>query len=118
MAVLYFGFRAVGAHVSVGHLSAGFAVGMATTLIPVLPGGLGAMEASMAAVFAGFGIDWESALVAVLLYRIAYYIAPGILSIFLLWGLKMSEPAWVETTVSETVISFTEIFVARRYSTT
>ena len=67
MAVLYFGFRAVGAHMTVGHLSAGFAVGMACTLIPLLPGGLGAMEASMAAVFARMGTDWETALVAVLL---------------------------------------------------
>ena len=103
MAVLYFGFRAVGAHMTVGHLSAGFAVGMACTLIPLLPGGLGAMEASMAAVFARMGTDWETALVAVLLYRMAYYVVPGIVSVFLLWGLKMSEPAWVETTVSETL---------------
>lgn len=102
IAVLYFGFRAVGAHLTVGHLSAGFAVGMACTLIPILPGGLGAMEASMAAVFTRMGIAWETALVAVLLYRIAYYIFPGILSVFLLWGLKMSEPGWAETAAQET----------------
>jgi len=103
MAVLWCGFRAVGISVSVGHLSAGFAVGMASTLIPILPGGLGAMEASMAAVFAQFGNDWETALVAVLIYRLAYYIMPGIASVFLLWGLKMSEPQWVAETVSETL---------------
>lgn len=103
MAVLWCGFRAVGIQLSVGHLSAGFAVGMASTLIPILPGGLGAMEASMAAVFSRFGADWDTALVAVLIYRLAYYIAPGIASVFLLWGLKMSEPQWVEETVNETL---------------
>lgn len=103
MGVLYFGFLAVGERLSVGHLTAGFAVGMASTLIPVLPGGLGAMEASMAAVFSHLGCDWETALVAVLIYRFAYYMLPGIVSIFLLWGLKMSEPQWVQDTVSETL---------------
>ncbi|MBI4347997.1 MAG: flippase-like domain-containing protein [Elusimicrobia bacterium] len=103
MAVLWCAFKAVGVSLSVAHLSTGFAVGMATTLIPLLPGGLGAMEASMAAVFARFGTDWDTALVAVLLYRLAYTVVPGIVSVFLLWGLKMSEPQWVAETVSETL---------------
>lgn len=103
MTVLWCAFRAVGEQLSVGHIATGFAVGMATTLIPILPGGLGAMEASMAAVFGRLGTDWETALVAVLIYRLAYYVLPGIVSVFLLWGLKMSEPAWIAETVSETL---------------
>ena len=89
---LYFGFKAVGVSLSVGHLSAGFAVGQGATLIPILPGGLGAVEGSMAAVFESLGIGWEEALVAVLLYRIAYFALPGMVSVFVLWGLKISEP--------------------------
>jgi len=89
--VLYFAFRAVSVHISAGVLVAGFAVGMVTTLIPLLPGGLGAMELAMTAVFAQMGIDWDAALMATLIYRVVYYILPGIVSIFIYWGLQLSE---------------------------
>jgi uncharacterized protein (TIRG00374 family) len=100
MLTLHFCLRAVGVqHMPVGHLIAGFTVGQATTLIPALPGGLGAMEGSIAATYSGLGVDWDAALMAVLLYRVAYYFIPGILSVFVLWGLKMSEPDIMRETV-------------------
>jgi len=90
--ILYFAFRAVGVNIKAGLLIAGFAVGMATTLIPVLPGGLGAMELAMTAVFTGGGtIGWQSALTACLIYRFMYYIIPGLVSIVVYWILKFSE---------------------------
>ena len=89
--VLYFAFRAVGVHITAGVLVAGFAVGMVTTLIPLLPGGLGAMELAMTAVYAQMGINWDAALMATLIYRVVYYILPGIVSIFIYWGLQLSE---------------------------
>ena len=88
--VLYFAFRAVGIHLPAGVLVAGFAVGMVTTLIPILPGGLGAMELAMTAVYAQMGIDWDAALMATLIYRVVYYVIPGIISIFIYWGLQLS----------------------------
>jgi uncharacterized protein (TIRG00374 family) len=103
MATLLFAFRAVGIRLPIGHLSAGFTAGQAATLLPILPGGLGVVEGSMAAVFKGLGVDWEKALVAVLLYRLAYYAVPGIVSVFVLWGLKVSEPALLEDTVRDTL---------------
>lgn len=103
MTTLHFAFRAVGLTVSVGHLSAGFTAGQAAALIPVLPGGLGVVEGSMAAIFESLGVLWEKALVAVLLYRLAYYVLPGIISVFVLWGLKVSEPTLIEDTVLETL---------------
>ncbi len=90
--ILYLAFLAVGVKIGIGILLAGFAVGMATTLIPVLPGGIGAMEIAMATVFSQAGIDWDTALMAALIYRVVYYIIPGIISIFVYWGLKLSEP--------------------------
>lgn len=90
--VLYFAFRAVGVEISAGILVAGFAVGMVTTLIPILPSGLGAMEFAMTAVFHQMGIDWDAALMATLIYRIVYYVIPGIISIFIYWGLQLSSP--------------------------
>ena len=88
--VLFFAFRAVGVHITAGVLVAGFAVGMVTTLIPVLPGGLGAMELAMTAVYAQMGIEWDAALMATLIYRVVYYVIPGIVSIFIYWGLQLS----------------------------
>lgn len=88
MLVLYFAFRAVGLMISPIVLVAGFAVGMATTLIPILPGGLGAMELAMTAVYAKMGIEWDKALMACLIYRVLYYIMPGIISIFVYWIVK------------------------------
>ena len=91
--VLYFAFCAVGVDISAGVLVAGFAIGMATTLIPILPSGLGAMELAMTAVFSQMGIDWDAALMATLIYRVVYYVIPGIVSIFIYWGLQLSSPS-------------------------
>ena len=96
MTTLFCAFEAVGVRLPVGHLSAGFTAGMAATLIPFLPGGLGVVEGSMAAIFQSLGIEWEKAFVAVLLYRLAYYLVPGLFSVLVLWGLKVSEPAVLE----------------------
>ncbi len=90
MLVLYFAFKAVGVSISPAALVSGFAVGMVTTLIPILPGGLGAMELAMTAVYSQFGIEWETALMACLIYRVLYYIVPGILSIPVYWALQFS----------------------------
>ena len=91
--ILYLAFLAIGIKMQIGVLLAGFAIGMVTTLIPLLPGGLGAMELAMTSVFSQMGIDWDSALMAALIYRFVYYIIPGIISVFVYWGLKLSEPS-------------------------
>jgi glycosyltransferase 2 family protein len=103
MMSLWFAFRAVGIRLPVGHLSAGFTAGMAATLIPFLPGGLGVVEGSMSAVFESLGIVWAKAFVAVLLYRLAYYLVPGLASVLVLWGLKVSEPALIDDAVRSTL---------------
>ncbi|MBI4059793.1 MAG: flippase-like domain-containing protein [Elusimicrobia bacterium] len=90
---LWMCFRAVGETLPLGTLSAVFAVGQGATLIPALPGGLGVAEGSTAALLAAFGYDGGRALVAALLYRAVYYLVPSLLSVFVLWGLKVSEPS-------------------------
>ncbi len=86
-------FRAVGVHLPPAALVAAFTAGQAATLIPVLPGGLGAAEGSIAALMAGMGVDAGASLVAALLFRLCYYVVPSLLSVLVLWGLKVSEPA-------------------------
>lgn len=90
--VLFFAFKAVGVEIGTSMLIIGFSFGMLMTIIPILPGGLGAMEAAMTAVFSQMGIPWEKALAAALLFRLFYYLVPGLVSIIIYWGLKMSEP--------------------------
>jgi uncharacterized protein (TIRG00374 family) len=93
MASLWMCFRAVRVPLPVGRLSAAFTTGQAATLIPILPGGLGAAEGSIAALMGGFGIAAGTALVAAMLFRLVYYVIPSLLSVLVLWGLKVSEPA-------------------------
>ncbi|HEX4047545.1 MAG TPA: flippase-like domain-containing protein [Elusimicrobiota bacterium] len=93
MISLWLCFRAVGVLLPLGHLSAAFTTGQAATLIPILPGGLGAAEGSIAALMGGLGVDVGRALVAAMLFRLAYYVAPSLLAVLVLWGLKVSEPA-------------------------
>lgn len=92
MAALWFCFRAVGIRLGVGTLSAAFTTGQAATLIPLLPGGLGAAESSISALMGGIGIDAGAAFVAALLFRFSYYVVPSLLSVLVFWGLKVSEP--------------------------
>lgn len=90
--VLRFAFLAVGAPVHPAQLLAGFGVGQLATLVPFLPAGMGAMEGSMAAAFARLGFPFETALAAGLIFRTLYYLLPGGLSLFVYWGLRISEP--------------------------
>lgn len=91
--ILYFAFKAVGVSLGAATLLAGFSFGMLMTIIPILPGGLGAMEAAMTAAFSGMGIPVAQALTASLLFRLFYYLLPAFASVFIYWALHATEPA-------------------------
>ena len=91
ISVLLLAFHGLGVHMPLGQLVVGFAIGLAATLIPILPGGVGALEFAMTAVFSSFGVPWATALTAVLIFRVAYFIIPGLISVLVYWGLKLSE---------------------------
>ena len=82
-AVLYFSFLATGYFIAPGALAAGFAVGVFVYLISVVPGGLGIMEGSMAALYVSLGVPLEEALIALLAYRVIYYFLPFGISLVL-----------------------------------
>ncbi|MEA2626827.1 MAG: glycosyltransferase 2 family protein [Candidatus Binatota bacterium] len=83
LATLYTCFRCVREPVALSVVVIGFALGVFLSLINLVPGGLGIMEGSMSAVFAGLGVPLESAVVATLLYRIFYYLLPLAVSLAL-----------------------------------
>lgn len=89
--ILNFAFRAVGVNMGSSKLIIGFAAGQLMTVIPLLPGGLGAMEAAMTAVYSQMGVSVGQALAATLIFRFLYYLVPSSASIFVYWRLKVSE---------------------------
>jgi uncharacterized protein (TIRG00374 family) len=81
--ILYGAFVAVHYRIPMTFVVVGFAVGIILSLVSFVPGGLGVMEGSMAAIFSSLSVPFETAVVAVLIFRVAYYILPMIVSLFL-----------------------------------
>jgi len=84
---LYFSFITIGYRVSPGILVVGFAIGIFVSLVAFIPGAIGIMEGSMAAVYYSLGIPLEIAIIAILLYRLVYYVFPFVTSIFIYYPL-------------------------------
>jgi uncharacterized protein (TIRG00374 family) len=82
MLILYSAFIAVRYPIPMSFVVVGFAVGIILSLVSFVPGGLGVMEGSMAAIFASLSVPFETAVVAVLIFRVAYYVLPLIVSVF------------------------------------
>jgi hypothetical protein len=80
--ILYGAFVAVQHRIPLTFVVVGFAVGIVLSLVSFVPGGLGVMEGSMAAIFTSLGVPFETAVVAVLIFRFAYYVVPMIVSMF------------------------------------
>jgi len=89
IAILWAAFLAVNYPIPPGLVVVGFAVGIVLSLVSFVPGGLGVMEGSMTAVFVGLGVPFESAFLAVLIFRVAYYVLPLVLSFVLFHGLML-----------------------------
>ena len=82
--ILHTSFLAVHYSLPLHQTIVGFSVGIILSFVSLIPGGLGIMEGSMSAVFAGMGVPFESAVAAALLFRLIYYIVPLLLSFLFL----------------------------------
>lgn len=80
---LYFAFLAIGYPISPGILVVGFAIGIFVPLISFIPGAIGIMEGSMAAIYYSLNVPPEVAIVAVLLYRGVLHVFPFVTSTLL-----------------------------------
>jgi glycosyltransferase 2 family protein len=76
LATLYSAFYCVDLPVPMHLVVIGFSTGVFLSIINLVPGGLGIMEGSMAAVFAAFGVPLETAVVATVIFRASYYLLP------------------------------------------
>jgi len=96
LAILYAAFICLDYRVPIGVLVIGFAVGLSLSFVSIIPGGLGLMEGSMAAVFTTLGVPFETAVVATLIFRIAFHAVPLVTSLFLFHGLFLEGRAHTE----------------------
>jgi uncharacterized protein (TIRG00374 family) len=87
--ILYGAFITLRYPIPMSFVVVGFAVGIILSLISFVPGGLGVMEGSMAAIFASLSVPFETAVVAVLIFRFAYYVLPTIISVFFFRGMLL-----------------------------
>lgn len=74
-------------------VTVGFAVGILFSLVSLAPGGLGIMEGSMTTVFVALGVPFEQTVVAVLIFRLAYYAVPFLVSLAFFRGMLRSARA-------------------------
>lgn len=63
-------------------LMVGFSVGVFAGLFSITPVSIGIMEGSMAGAFYLMGLDYDRALTATLIYRLAYFFLPILVSLF------------------------------------
>jgi uncharacterized protein (TIRG00374 family) len=85
IAILWASFHAFGVHVPLGVVVQGFFIGMAANLIPLAPGGVGAVDAGMIGAFVLFDVPSTEVFAAVLTYRVIAFwlpIQPGIIAFF------------------------------------
>jgi uncharacterized protein (TIRG00374 family) len=87
IAALWFCFAALGIPVQIGVLLTGFNFGITLTVISFIPGDMGVQEATMAGVFALFGVPFSSGVIAAILFRIVYYFIPFVISLAFYWSL-------------------------------
>ncbi len=87
IAALWFCFAALGIPVHVGVLLTGFNFGITLTVISFIPGDMGVQEATMAGVFALFGVPFSEGVIAAILFRIVYYFVPFVISLAFYWSL-------------------------------
>ncbi len=79
---LKFSFTAIDYPVDNKVLMVGFSVGLFMGLFSLTPASIGLMEGSMAGSFYLMGLDYAFSLLAILIYRTAYYFAPIAISVF------------------------------------
>ncbi|MEW6273369.1 MAG: flippase-like domain-containing protein [Thermodesulfobacteriota bacterium] len=81
LGVLWGAFWCVHLDIPFPLVTVGFAVGILFSLVSLAPGGIGIMEGSMTTVFVALGVPIEQTVVAVLIFRVAYYAVPFLVSL-------------------------------------
>lgn len=81
LGVLWACFWCVNLDVPFPLVTVGFAIGILFSMVSIAPGGIGIMEGSMTTIFVALGTPLEETVVAVLIFRLAYYAVPFLVSV-------------------------------------
>jgi uncharacterized protein (TIRG00374 family) len=79
--VMYLSFLSLNYRISPGSLVLGFATAQIVGVLSMIPGGIGTMEGSGSLAYAALGVPIETALSAMLGFRMIYYVFPFVLSL-------------------------------------
>jgi uncharacterized protein (TIRG00374 family) len=93
IAVLWAAFHAFGDAPPLAVLVQAFFIGMLGNLLP-LPGGVGGVESGMVGAYVAFGVDFDLALVAVLVYRAFTFWLPLVPGVIAYFGLRRTVEGW------------------------
>src|SRR5215218_4116263 len=93
IAVLWAAFHAFGDVPPLAVLVQAFFVGMLGNLLP-MPGGVGGVEGGMVGAYSAFGVDFDLALVAVLVYRAFTFWLPLVPGVIAYFRLRRTVDAW------------------------
>ena len=102
IAVLWAAFHAFGDAPPLAVLVQAFFIGMLGNLLP-MPGGVGGVEGGMVGAYSAFGVDFDLALVAVLVYRAFTFWLPLVPGVIAYFRLRRTVDGWKqELTASAT----------------
>jgi uncharacterized protein (TIRG00374 family) len=95
IAVLYAAFYSVGADVSYSDVVIAFSVAIVVAVVSFVPGGVGVLDATLFAMFARTGIPDEQSVLALMIFRVSFYVIPVLLS------LAMARSAFADVNLDE-----------------
>lgn len=84
--VLYAALYSVGATVSYGQVVIAFSVGIVFAVASFVPGGVGVLEVALNGMLASGGVPREKSVLAIMIFRISFYVIPVLLALFLARG--------------------------------
>jgi uncharacterized protein (TIRG00374 family) len=83
IAVLYASFYSIGAHVSFGQAVIAFSVAIVFAVLSFVPGGVGVLEVALQRMFENGGVPRHEAVLAILIFRVSFYVIPMLLAMVL-----------------------------------
>jgi uncharacterized protein (TIRG00374 family) len=84
--VLYAAFYSVGADVSYSDVVIAFSVAIVVAVISFVPGGVGVLDGTLYAMFDRAGVPAEQSVLALMIFRMSFYVIPVLLALMLARG--------------------------------
>ena len=86
IAVLYAAFYSIGSAVTYGQVVVAFSVGIVFAVLSFVPGGVGVLEVALSEMFESGGIPKSESVLAILIFRVSFYLIPVLLAMVLARG--------------------------------